>query len=108
LSGLIEVGLQLYDDNLWSACDSLLGFGQKIKGTEKRAYLERCQRFADKYMNGDLKLLTYCMKDVYNWKDWLDMTREYKEVDYTNVIEEQNNVKVEQEWACSGGKCELI
>lgn len=108
VSGLIEVGLQLYDDNLWAACDSLLGFGQKIKGTEKRAYLERCQRFADKYMNGDLKLLTYCMKDVYNWKDWLDMTREYKEVDYTNVIEEQNNVKVEQEWACSGGKCELI
>ena len=48
------------------------------------------------------------MKDVYNWKDWLDMTREYKEVDYTNVIEEQNNVKAEQEWACSGGKCDLV
>ena len=108
VSGLIEVGLQLYDDNLWAACDSLLGFGQKIKGTEKKAYLERCQRFADKYMNGDLKQLTYCMKDVYNWKDWLDMNREYKEVDYTNVIEEQNNVKAEQEWACSGGKCEII
>jgi ribonucleoside-triphosphate reductase len=108
VSGLIEVGLQLYEDNLWAACDSLLGFGQKIKGTEKKAYLERCQKFADKYMNGDLKQLTYCMKDVYNWKDWLDMTREYKEVDYTNVIEEQNNVKAEQEWACSGGKCDLV
>lgn len=108
VSGLIEIGLQLYDDNLWAACDSLLGFGQKIKGTEKKAYLERCQKFADKYMDGDLKRLTYCMKDVYNWKDWLDITREYKEVDYTNVIEEQNNVKAEQEWACSGGKCEII
>ncbi len=38
-------------------------------------------------MDGDLKRLTYCMKDVYNWKEWLDMNREYKEVDYTNVIE---------------------
>lgn len=108
VSGLIEIGLQLYEDNLWAACDSLLGFGQKIKGREKKAYLERCKRFADKYMEGDLKKLTYCMKDVYNWKDWVDMNREYKEVDYTNVIEEQNNVKAEQEWACSGGKCDII
>lgn len=107
VSGLIEVGLSLYEDNLWAACDSLLGVGQKIKGTEKKEYKERCQRFADKYMNGDLKLLTYCMKDVYNWKDWLDMNREYKEVDYTQVIEEENNVKAEQEWACSGGSCEV-
>lgn len=102
VSGLIEVGLSLFEDNLWAACDSLLGFGQKIKGTEKKAYLERCQRFADKYMDGDLKQLTYCMKDVYNWKEWIDMNREYKDVDYTQVIEEQNNVKAEQEWACSG------
>jgi len=47
------------------------------------------------------------MKDVYNWKNWLDMNREYKEVDYTQVIEEENNVKAEQEWACSGGSCEI-
>ena len=107
VSGLIEVGLSLYEDNLWAACDSLLGIGQKVKGTEKKEYQERCQKFADKYMNGDLKLLTYCMKDVYNWKDWLDMNREYKEVDYTQVIEEENNVKAEQEWACSGGSCEI-
>ena len=107
VSGLIEIGLSLYEDNLWAACDSLLGFGQKIKGTEKKEYKERCQRFADKYMNGDLKLLTYCMKDVYNWKEWLDMNREYQEVDYTQVIEEENNVKTEQEWACSGGSCEI-
>ena len=108
VSGLIEVGLQLFEDNLWAACDSLLGFCQKIKGTEKKTYLERCQKFADKYMNGDLKELTYCMKDVYNYKDWLDMSREYKEVDYTNVIEEQNNVNPVQEVACAGGSCEII
>lgn len=108
VSGLIEIGLSLYEDNLWAACDSLLGIGQKIKGTEKAAYKERCQKFADKYMNGDLKLLTYCMKDVYNWKEWLDMNREYQEVDYTQVIEEENNVDPVQEVACAGGKCDLI
>ena len=107
VSGLIEVGLSLYEDNLWAACDSLLGVGQKIKGSEKKEYRDRCQRFADRYMNGDLKLLTYCMKDVYNWKDWLDMNREYKEVDYTQVIEEENNVNPVQELSCSGGACEI-
>lgn len=108
VSGLIEVGLQLFEDNLWAACDSLLGFGQKIKGREKKEYKERCQRFADKYMNGDLKRLTYAMKDVYNYKEYIDILRENKDVDFTQVIEEQNNVKAEQEWACSGGKCDLI
>jgi len=51
--------------------------------------------------------LTYCMKDVYNWKEWVDMNREYKDVDFTNVIEETNNVVPEQEIACAGGKCEI-
>ena len=108
VSGLIEIGLSLYEDNLWAACDSLLGVGQKVKGSEKKAYKDKCQRFADRYMNGDLKLLTYCMKDVYNWKEWLDMNREYKEVDYTQVIEEQNNVNPVQEIACAGGSCDII
>ena len=37
------------------------------------------------------------MKDVYNWKEWVDMNSEYKDVDFTNVIEETNNVQPEQE-----------
>jgi len=35
------------------------------------------------------------------------MNREYKDVDFTNVIEETNNVQPEQELACAGGKCEI-
>ena len=108
VSGLIEVALNLWEDNLWAACGSLLGKGKKIKGNGKQAWADRCQRFADKYMSGDIKRLTYCMKDVYNWKEWVDLSREYNPVDYTEVIEEEDNVKPEQEWACSGGKCEII
>ena len=48
------------------------------------------------------------MKDVYNWKEWVDLTREYTTVDYTEVIEQEDNVKPEQEWACAGGSCELV
>ena len=108
VSGLIEIGLSLYEDNLWAACDSLLGVGQKIKGNGKKEYQDKCIKFADRYMDGDLKKLTYCMKDVYNWKEWLDMKREYKDVDYTNVVEKENNVDPVQEVACAGGKCDII
>jgi len=107
VSGLIEVALTLWEDNLWTACDSLLGVGEKIKGNGKKAWKDRCKKFAGKYFNGDLRQLTYCMKDVYNWKEWVDMNREYKDVDFTNVIEETNNVVPEQEIACAGGKCEI-
>ena len=107
VSGLIEVALTLWEDNLWAACDSLLGVGEKIKGNGKKAWADRCKKFAGKYFEGDLRKLTYCMKDVYNWKEWVDMNREYTDVDFTNVIEETNNVVPEQELACAGGKCEI-
>lgn len=107
VSGLIEVALNLWEDNLWAACDSLLGIGEKIKGNGKRVWADRCKKFADRYFKGDVRRLTYCMKDVYNWKEWVDLNREYVSVDYTNIVEEENNVNPEQEWACSGGVCEI-
>jgi len=108
VSGLIEVALNLWEDNLWAACDSLLGIGEKIKGNGKRVWADRCKKFAGRYFEGDVRRLTYCMKDVYNWKEWVDLSREYVSVDYTNVIEEEDNVNPEQEWACSGGVCEVV
>jgi len=107
VSGLIEGALDLWEDNLWAACDTLNGIGKLAKGDAKRSWIVRCKRFAKKYMDGDVKRLTYCMKDVYNWKEWVDLHREIKEVDFTDVVEEEDNVEPEREWACSGGKCEL-
>ena len=108
VSGLIEVALNLWEDNLWAACDGLLGVGTRIKGNGKREWVERCKKFANKYMDGDIKRLTYCMKDVYNWKEWVDMKREYTAVEYTDCIEEHDNTTPEQEIACAGGACEII
>jgi hypothetical protein len=47
------------------------------------------------------------MKDVYNWKEWVDLNREYQDVDFTQVIEETNNVNPVQQVACAGGKCDF-
>jgi ribonucleoside-diphosphate reductase alpha chain len=107
VSGLIEVALTLWEDNLWAACDSISGLGSPIKGKAKLDWVERCKRFANKYFEGDIKELTYCMKDVYNFKLWTELKREYKEVDYTVVEEQYDDTQLEQAMACTSGNCEL-
>ena len=106
-SGLIDKALDLYEDNLWVACNTLLIEEQKPKGNSKKRWYDRCYKYADKYMEGDIKRLTYCMKDVYNWKLWLDLNRNYKKVNYENLVELENNVAPEQDPACAGGSCSI-
>lgn len=103
-SGLITEGLDLFDDNLWKASEAILGI-VPAKGQAKKLYITRCKEFAEKYLFGDLRKLTYLLKDVYNWKLWIDLKREYKNVDYTECVELENNVKLEQELSCVGGAC---
>lgn len=105
-SGLITEGLTLFEDNLWKASEAIIGT-VKVRGTTNKQYVKKCEEFAIKYLDGDVRKLTYLMKDVYNWKLWIDLKREYKNVDYTQCIEYENNVKAEEELSCSGGKCEI-
>ena len=107
VSGLIELALTLWEDNLWAACDSMLGIGAKPKGEAKANWITRCERFAEKYFDGDTKKLTYCMKDVYNYKLWTELNREYVDVDFRNVIEHEDKTNFEGEAVCSGGACEI-
>lgn len=132
-SGLIVDGLHAFKDNLWKACDAALGRGEPIHKPDlsriredfenakedaeymskvseyvmKSDWVRRALQFSDRYFGGDVRLMTYCLKDVNNWKYWCDLRREYKPVDYTGMIEEEDNTKVQQEWACSGGACEI-
>ena len=132
-SGLIERALVAFNDNLWLACDAVVGLGfnydevaeqveeykQNIKSEitdkhemdvlEKQLYfVDSLKRFSDKYMDGDLKKTTYLLKDVYNWKMWSDLQREYKEVRYEDMIEEKDNTNFMSEPSCSGGSCEIL
>jgi ribonucleoside-triphosphate reductase len=110
VSGLIETSLELYDDNLWAASDVLNGINGKITGAAKKDWFARCKSFADKYLGGDVKKLTYLMKDIYNWKKWLDLNRTYKAVDYDSFLENEDEVEINfsADSACAGGTCEII
>lgn len=106
-SGLIEKAKDLWDDSLWNACNALLGTSSDVKGKAKQEWITRAKRYADRYLNGDIKKLTYCLKHVDMYKKYVDLKREFKPVDYDSFIEDEDNTQVIQEVACSGGSCSI-
>lgn len=131
-SGLVVHALKAFNKNLYAACDSLLGNGEKItntikidkevsttddikditekvqKNAEKIRWIKRAERFAKRYFDGDLRKMTYCLKDVDAWKQWVDLKREYQEVPWEDFYESSDNTKVSETLSCSGGQCEII
>lgn len=73
----------------------------------KKDFVRRAVQFANRYFEGDVRHMTYCLKEVHNWKLWQDLQREYKDVDYSEMIEEQDNTSETREWACAGGACNV-
>ena len=118
-SGLIELGLMAFGD-LWDACSSLHNEDfnpiEEVNKDDpediilaglKKKFWNKSKKFADKYFDGDIKRLAYCMKDVFNWKKWKDLNNSFTVVDYTELIEDMDNTDVQQELACSGGACTI-
>jgi ribonucleoside-diphosphate reductase alpha chain len=125
-SGLIVDGLYAFDDNLWAACDGVLGRGEDLQAPiagnppkrvreaieavrdEKRDWLRRAHKFAQNYFGGDPLKMTRCLKRVHSCKLWEDLTRTYLPVDFTQLQERHDTTTVAQTVACAGGQCELI
>ena len=77
----------------------------------KHDWIRRANQFANRYFDGDVRKMTYCLKHVYLWKTWCDLKREYKEIDWVAVIEEtaqQQAADTLGAQSCSGGACEII
>ena len=105
-SGLIELGLNAFDNNLWAACDYVtLNQAHKDHHESKLRFVTKMKNFAGKYFDGDIRRLTYCMKDVYNWKIYCDLYETYKKVDYTQLLETEDNTAGIEEVSCAGGAC---
>lgn len=78
---------------------------------DKLDWVRRANQFADRYFGGNKRKMTYCIKDVANWKIWCDLKREYKEIDWSEVVEDNETVidiGTMGAVACSGGRCEII
>lgn len=124
-SGLIVDGLHAFDDNLWSACDAVLGRGENFNIPTKKIYpkrvyealesvriaksdwVRRAHKFAQNYFDNDILKMTRCLKRIDASKLWEDLNRTNTPVDYTRLVEKQDNTTVTQTIACAGGQCEL-
>lgn len=105
-SGLIELGLNAFGNNLWAACDYVsLNQAKDQDEEDKLKFVTKMKNFAGKYFDGDTRRLTYCMKDVYNWKLYCDLYNTFKKVDYTQLLETEDNTTGIEEISCAGGAC---
>jgi ribonucleoside-diphosphate reductase alpha chain len=105
-SGLIELALNTFDNNLWAACDYVnMNQAKENDNKNKLLFITKMKNFAGKYFDGDIRRLTYCMKDVYNWKLYCDLFDSYKKVDYTQLLETEDNTAGIEEISCAGGAC---
>jgi ribonucleoside-triphosphate reductase len=105
-SGLIELGLNAFNNNLWAACDYVsMNQAKDADEENKLKFVTKTKNFAGKYFDGDIKRLTYCMKDVYNWKIYCDLFHSFKKVDYTQLLESEDNTAGIEEISCAGGAC---
>ena len=105
-SGLIELALNAFENNLWAACDYVsMNQAKENDSQDKLVFITKVKNFAGKYFDGDIKRLTYCMKDVYNWKLYCDLFNTFKKVDYTQLLEVEDNTAGIEEVSCAGGAC---
>lgn len=74
----------------------------------QQEWVRRAKQFARRYFNDDVQKMTYCLKDVRNWKVWCDLERKYQHVPWEEFTEENDNTTVQDTVACAGGQCEII
>ena len=55
----------------------------------------------------DTEDIIYLLASIYHEKLWNSLTLNLTSVDYSELIEEEDNTKIEQTVACGGGACEL-
>lgn len=112
-SGLIVEGLHAFNDNLWQASDTALGYGLELTDDSadllKRDWVRRFNKFAANFFGGDLAKASFCLKDCFNLHKWVSLQRDFKAIDFAAALTEQRSVDVDTlgSEGCAGGVCEL-
>ena len=117
-SGLIVDGLHAFNNDLWSAINTILfagGVKENILPTTsenalKNDWIRRFFKFSNKYFNGDDKTTSYLLKDVYLLHKWEAVVSNLKEIDWANsgVKPKYTDIDTTSGLACSGGVCEIV
>jgi ribonucleoside-diphosphate reductase alpha chain len=110
-SALIEVGLEAFDGDLWNACNTALGFGEKLNESHthllKRDFVRRFEKFSINFK--DKEECAKCLKDVYYLHKWWKIEKNIKNINWSLDLGEKKYVDIDTmgAQACSGGQCEI-
>ena len=112
-SGLVVDALKVYD-NLWTACSTAMGMGEDLsvessENSAKKDWVRRFERFAQNYLDGDMKKTEYCLKDAYLLHKWEKIQSNLKPVEWETDLTEKvyTDVDTLAAAACAGGACEI-
>lgn len=114
-SGLIVDALHAFDENLWQACDTAMGFGLTLDAEDsahllKRDWVRRFKQFANNFFGGDVQKTSFCLKDCYNLHKWIGIQRNIKEIDFSTELKAKQFVDADTlaSQGCAGGSCEIV
>ena len=112
-SGMVVDALKVYD-NLWTACSTAMGMGEDLsvessENSAKKDWVRRFERFAQNYLDGDMKKTEYCLKDAYLLHKWEKIQSNLKPVEWETDLTEKvyTDVDTLAAAACAGGACEI-
>lgn len=113
-SGLIVDGMHAFDNNLWRACATAQGVGEKLteesRDLLKRDWVRRFNKFAVNFFGGDTGRAADCLKDCHNLHKWNGIQRQMREIDISALLHTQKQATDINELgaqACAGGACEI-
>lgn len=98
---LIDSASQSFDD-LWDACDALMA-------SRDVEWVKQAEEFANEYMDGDLRRLAYCLKDIHVRRKWEYIHERFEPIDIGEADMKPEFVEIDTlgSVACAGGTCEL-
>jgi len=115
MSGLIVDGLHYFDQNLWKATTHILNKDLPLEGTRQQVLLQkdwirRVKKYSTNYFKRDLDMTVYCMKDVHLLHKWNEISKGFKNVDFTEILTKPQYTDIDTMGAvaCAGGQCEVV
>ena len=113
-SGLVVDGLHAFNNDLWLACSTALGYGEKITEEThhhalKKDWVRRFHNFSSNYFEKNIKKTEYCLKDIYLLHKWTKIQQNLKEVDWKSHLTKEKLIDIDTmgAQACAGNGCEI-
>ena len=110
-SALIEAGFNAFNHDLWTACSTALGYGEKLGEQHndllKRDFVRRFNKFAKNFESPED--CANCLKDVYNLHRLWKINQTLKDINWIDELGKKEYIDIDTitATACAGGQCEI-